>query len=269
LALHFLKQESFRFPARHLIFVLQITLAMKKILFLFSILPLLLLTNCGGNGGNATQAGFVTRGSDQAEHLDRFEQEIQTFEAADKAAMPPKNAVLFVGSSSIRLWPDLAADFDPMPVINRGFGGSTIPEVRYYAGRIIWKYEPRVIVFYCGENDIAEETPIAVVFQNFKKFIGEVEHHLPGTEVVFISAKPSPNRWPLWRSFQQFNNMAEQFALNRERLHYEDISGTLLSENGEPDKSLFVEDMLHMNRRGYEKWVEVLKPVLSGLMAEG
>jgi len=241
---------------------------MKRILFLFSFLPLVLLTNCGDDGGNATKAGFYSRGG-QPQHLDRFEQEIQAFEAAGKEAMPPKGAVLFAGSSSIRLWPDLAADFDPMPVINRGFGGSTIPELMYYAGRIIWKYEPRVLVFYCGENDIKEETPAAVVFQNFKKFIGEVEQHLPNTEVVFISAKPSPDRWPLWRSFQQFNDMAKQFAQNRSRLHYVDISGTLLSENGVPDKSLFVEDMLHMNRRGYEKWVELLKPVISGLMTNG
>ncbi|MFQ5445406.1 MAG: SGNH/GDSL hydrolase family protein [Saprospiraceae bacterium] len=241
---------------------------MKKVLFLFFFLSLILLTNCDGDGGNATQAGFVARGG-QAEHLDRFEQEIQAFEAADKKAMPPKNAVLFVGSSSIRLWPDLAADFAPMPVINRGFGGSTIPEVRYYADRIIWKYEPRVIVFYCGENDVKEETPPAVVFQNFKKFIGEVERHLPGTEVVFVSAKPSPSRWPLWSSFQRFNNMAEHFAENRPRLYYVDISGTLLSENGAPDKTLFTEDMLHMNSRGYEKWGEVLRPVISRLLVEG
>jgi lysophospholipase L1-like esterase len=241
---------------------------MQRILFLFSFLSLILLTNCGGDGGNATQAGFNSRGG-QAAHLDRYEQEIQTFEAADKEAMPPKGAVLFAGSSSIRLWPGLGASFASMPVINRGFGGCTIPEVMHYAERIIWKYEPRVLVFYCGENDIKEETPPAVVFQNFKKFIGGIEQNLPNTEVVFISAKPSPGRWPLWRSFQQFNGMAEQFAQNRERLHFVDISGTLLSENGEPDKSLFLEDMLHMNRQGFEKWVEVLKPVISGLMTEG
>ena len=106
------------------------TLAMKKAFFLFSFLPLLLLTNCSGSGGNATQAGFASRGN-QAEHLDRYEQEIQAFEAADKKGMPPKNGVLFAGSSSIRLWPDLAADFAGTSVINRGFGGSTSPEVGY------------------------------------------------------------------------------------------------------------------------------------------
>jgi lysophospholipase L1-like esterase len=195
--------------------------------------------------------------------IDRFEDEIKKYEEADKAQMPAKGGVLFVGSSSFRLWSTVAQDFAPLPVINRGFGGSTTPEVMHYAKRIVYKYEPSVIVYYCGENDMASETPPQVAFQNFKKFIGETEKNLATTTVVFVSAKPSPSRWALWKDFQQFNSMVEQFAKNRPNLRYVDISKELLGANGEPDASLFVEDKLHINASGYAKWTAVLKPIVT------
>ncbi len=195
--------------------------------------------------------------------IDRFEDEIKKFEAGDQAKMPAKGGVLFVGSSSFRMWNTAAEDFAPLPVINRGFGGSTTPEVMHYAKRIIYKYEPSVIVYYCGENDMASETPPQVAFQNFKKFIGETEKNLPNASVIALSAKPSPSRWALWKNFQQFNMMVEQFAQNRPNLRYVDISGLLLGANGEPDSALFVEDKLHMNAGGYAKWTSTLKPIIT------
>ena len=238
-------------------------IAMKNLGIIFSLACLFFVfSGCKSDNKNS-QAGFLSRG--QPEHPDRFEQEIQKFEATDKTKMPPKGAVLFVGSSSIRLWSTLEKDFAPLPVINRGFGGSTIPEVMYYAKRIIYTYQPGVIVFYCGENDLAENEAPPVTFQNFKKFIGETEKNLPNTPVVFISAKPSPSRWNLWREIQQFNSMVEHFAENRPSLHYLDITGTLIGPDGQPDPALFVEDKLHMNSQGYDRWVKTLKPVVQEL----
>jgi lysophospholipase L1-like esterase len=239
---------------------------MKKISFLFSLTILLVMfAGCKTDNKNS-QAGMFPRG--EPDHLDRFEQEIQQFEAADKTAMPPKGSVLFVGSSSIRLWSTLEKDFAPLPVINRGFGGSTIPEVIYYANRIVYKYQPGVVVFYCGENDIAENQAPPVVFQNFKKFIGETEKNLPNTPVIFISAKPSPSRWNLWREMQQFNSMVEKFAENRPSLRYVNITSSLMGLDGQPNSALFVEDKLHMNSQGYERWVKILKPVVQEMYAK-
>jgi lysophospholipase L1-like esterase len=239
---------------------------MRKILrlhvYLLLSIALVACAGCKGKSSDSDQASVFPRGG-QAIEIDRFEEEIAKFEEADKAKMPAKDAILFVGSSSIRLWSDLGDDFAPLPVINRGFGGSTIPEVMYYAKRIVWKYSPRLIVFYCGENDIAESTAPAIVFQNFKKFIGETEKNLPNTTVIFISAKPSPQRWSLWRDFQQLNAMVEQFAQNRPTLKFADIRGALLGADGQPNAALFTEDKLHLNRAGYEKWVEILKPLVT------
>ncbi|MCF8244300.1 MAG: hypothetical protein K9J37_05800 [Saprospiraceae bacterium] len=235
---------------------------MKKYLFSVLLATLLAATfSCKNEPGKMSRAGLIPRGD--TTKVDRFEEEIKKFEAADQVQMPAKGGVLFVGSSSFRMWSTVAADFAPLPVTNRGFGGSTTPEVMHYAPRIVYKYQPSVIVYYCGENDIASETPPQVAFQNFKKFIGETEKNLPNATVVALSAKPSPSRWALWKNFQQFNMMVEQFAQNRPNLRYVDISGQLLGANGEPDPTLFVEDKLHMNASGYAKWTAVLKPIIT------
>ena len=226
----------------------------------------LLAISCKENKPNNQHGSLLPRG--EAKHLDRFEHEIQAFEKADKEAMPAKGSILFVGSSSIRLWSSLKDDFAPMPVVNRGFGGSTIAEVNYYADRIVHKYAPSLIVFYCGENDLVEGSPPAIVFQDFKKFIGETEKNLPDVPVVYISAKPSPARWEHWRKYETLNKMVGQFAKARPNLHFIDIAELLMGENGKPDPALFVDDQLHLNRSGYAKWTEALRPVLEGLYEE-
>ncbi|MEO1260689.1 MAG: SGNH/GDSL hydrolase family protein [Bacteroidota bacterium] len=242
---------------------------MKFKLNLSIFLVLLLAGNfgCSSDKSKNHHGSMIPRGQSE-QHHDRFEQEIQAFEKADAAAMPDEGIILFTGSSSIRMWSTLAEDFAPMPVINRGFGGSTIAEVNHYADRIVHKYKPGLIVFYCGENDIVEERPPAVVFQDFKKFIGETEKNLADVPVAYISAKPSPARWDHWRKYETLNNMVRQFANARPDLHFIDISETLLGENGQPDPALFIEDQLHMNGDGYAKWTEVLRPVVESLYKE-
>lgn len=237
---------------------------MKKLLtfILASTLALSFATfsACKARQPGNNQAGFVGRG--QSEKIDRYEAEIKKYEEADQLKMPPKGAVLFTGSSSIRMWKTLEQDFAPLPVLNRGFGGSTLPEVGYYAQRIIYKYRPAVVVLYCGENDIAENEAPPFAFQNFKKLIGDLEQNLPEATVIVVSAKPSPLRWNLWPSIRQYNKLTEQFAKNRPNLRYVDISELLLGADGQPDARLFTEDKLHINSSGYERWVKTLKPVI-------
>ncbi len=232
---------------------------MKNILWL-ALIGVFCALGCNSDNPKSQQAGILPRGAQQ--QLTRFEKEIEAFEKADAVRMPPQNAILFVGSSSIRLWPALDSAFAPLPVIQRGFGGSTIPEVIYYADRIVWKYKPAIIVFYCGENDIAEGSAPAIAFQRFKEFIALKEKHLPNAQLVVLSAKPSPARWHLWSDFQRFNYMVQQFAANRPDVLFIDLSFTLLNADGKPDPSLYVEDQLHLNRQGYARWERVLKPIL-------
>lgn len=239
---------------------------MKKqsLLLLTAAICLLAVPGCKQDAGKS-QAGLLP--SLPASHLDRFEMEIQAYEATDAKQLPPIGGVVFAGSSSIRLWGSLAADFSNLPAINRGFGGSTLPEVTHYAPRVIYKYQPRAVVLYCGENDMAEGAAPAVAFQSFKQFIGETEKNLPNATIVVLSAKPSPSRWQLWKSFGQYNSMVAQFVKNRPNLRYVDIGGLMLGPDGQPDPSLFTEDNLHMNASGYAKWAAALKPVLEPIFA--
>ncbi len=194
----------------------------------------------------------------------RFEEEIKKFEDSDKDQFPPKDAILFTGSSSIRMWETLENDMNPLPVINRGFGGSTIPEVIQYADRIVFPYEPQIIVFYCGENDIHEKALPQIVFQNFKKFVGMVNEKLPNTQIVYLSMKPSLDRWDEWRSFQVGNGMIKQFASSQEKVHYLNV-GMMMMENEKPDSNIFIADGLHLNEHGYARWTSLIKPFLENL----
>lgn len=232
-------------------------------LFLSTLFFFTLFFACKNTPSNTQQGSLLPRG--KVLHIDRFEQEIQNFEAADSKEMPAAGSLLFIGSSSIRLWSSLTDDFAPMSVINRGFGGSTIEEVNHYADRIVHKYNPSVIVIYCGENDLTEGRSPALVFQDFKKFIGETEKNLGKVPVAYISAKPSPARWEHWRKFETLNRMVEQFAKGRPNLRFINISQSLMSDTGEPDSTLFVEDQLHMNSGGYANWTDVVRPVVEGL----
>ena len=141
----------------------------------------------------------------------RFEDEIASFEAADKLNPPPKGSVLFVGSSSIRVWPNLKADFPNIEVLQRGFGGSTLDEVDHYAPRIVLPYCPRLIVLYAGDNDLAEGRTPAQILGDFKTFVGLVRPSMPKTRIVFVSIKPSTARVALLGKMREANALVRQY----------------------------------------------------------
>src|SRR5690554_5849357 len=127
-----------------------------------------------------------------------WEKEIQKFEQQDRVEMPAPGGILFVGSSSIRGWRSVAEDYPDRHVINRGFGGSEIGDVLHFFDRVILKYEPRQVVLYAGDNDIASGKSAETVFGNFKKLVGKFEEQLPDTELIFLSIKPSTARWEMY-----------------------------------------------------------------------
>ena len=147
--------------------------------------------------------------------VNRFENAILNMEREDSLRTPHENEILFIGSSSIRLWKNLLVDMLPLNVINRGFGGSTIPEVNYYVNRIVLPYKPPLIVFYCGENDITDGFTPQEVKASFVEFDNMVHLYLPKTQVVFISMKPSLARWELWDQFKEGNQLIKSYIETR------------------------------------------------------
>jgi lysophospholipase L1-like esterase len=192
-----------------------------------------------------------------------FENDIEAFEAADRKQMPPADATLFVGSSTIRFWTTLATDFPEFPTINRGFGGSRIADSTFYADRIVFPYHPKRIVFYAGDNDLAEGESPEQVHDDFSAFVQRVRSQLPTAPIYFISIKPSLLRWRIVDKIREANRLIAQDIAADPSLHYVDVFTPMLGPDGKPRKELFRWDGLHMVRAGYELWISILKPALA------
>lgn len=195
------------------------------------------------------------------DQLTRFESEIEAMEQRAEQGVRP-GGVVFLGSSSIRMWPSLQNDFPGLPVANLGFGGATLPEVNHYFQRIVPPYQPEMIVIYCGENDIAEGATPSEVFQSFRKFVELTGRSQRGTRIIYISMKPSPARWELWPKFQEANAMIQTLANQLNNVTYADITSYMLDGDGQPIEQLFLEDGLHMNQLGYTRWASALSPII-------
>jgi lysophospholipase L1-like esterase len=188
-----------------------------------------------------------------------WEQDMQRFEAEDAEAPPPRDGVLFIGSSSIRFWDTLAADFPDVAVINRGFGGSEIRDSTWYVDRIVIPYKPRQIVLYAGDNDLSNGRTPGQVHEDLRAFVHRVRRDLPDVHIAYIANKPSPARARLLDVQRQANALIASDA-GRLRVDYIDVFTPMLDARGQPRTDLFVEDRLHMNRAGYELWREVVAP---------
>lgn len=187
---------------------------------------------------------------------------IDKFTAADKTTPPPRQGIVFVGSSSIALWKTLQADFPGLPVINRGFGGSELGDSVFYADRIIIPYAPKTVVVYAGENDINAGKSPESVHENFNALRARIHAALPQTRIVYIAMKPSPSRWKLREKFTQGNALIAAECRKDPRLTFLDVWTPMLDAKGEPRPELFVKDMLHMNADGYVIWTRLLTPLL-------
>ena len=189
----------------------------------------------------------------------RFEAEILKFEAVDRRIPPPPRPILFVGSSSVRLWTNLPASYLGRPVLNRGFGGSTLKDLLRYFSRVVVPYSPSVLVVYEGDNDLAEGQTPAGIAQDLALLLDRSESELPGTEVLLMTVKPSPLRLHLLEAQRDFNRRLGAMAAARRRVNVVDVASPLLNSLGEPDPRFFASDRLHLNADGYETW---LKPVM-------
>jgi lysophospholipase L1-like esterase len=191
-----------------------------------------------------------------------FENEINAFKKQDSLQFPGTGKILFVGSSSFRLWKDLQGDFPKHPLINRGFGGSTFKEILLYKDEIIRPYAPKQIVIYCGENDLAGGASTLEVFNNFKALFGYIRGFSPKTSIVFVSIKPSPSRKHIFEKVKEANTLIRNYIGKQKLTVFVDTFSLMLDSDGNFKEELFVEDRLHMNRKGYDIWKAALEPHL-------
>ncbi|QDT95793.1 SGNH/GDSL hydrolase family protein [Gimesia aquarii] len=199
---------------------------------------------------------------EKSEHdFKRWERSISEFELKDQKQGVQKQGVLFVGSSSIRLW-DLEKYFPSQKAINRGFGGSEIVDSTHFADRIILNHEPRLIFLYAGDNDLSRDRTAEEVAGDFQKFTEVIHKRLPKTRIVFIAIKPSLRRWELADTIMKANQLICQRCANHNFLDYADVWNPMLGADCKPRPELFKSDGLHLNHEGYLVWTKVVKPYL-------
>jgi hypothetical protein len=194
-----------------------------------------------------------------------FANEIREFKHMDSLKFPPQNGILFIGSSSIRLWTDLEQRFAGKSIIKRGVGGSQLWQlVDYYTPYILFPYHPRKIFIYEGDNDIAAGKDAKFVADEFQKLWVMIHQQLPNAAIYYMSIKPSPSRARFKNEMDLANQLIKNYLAGKPNSTYIDLSTVILKPNSSaPDSSLFKSDYLHLNSKGYDKWQKVLEPYVN------
>ncbi len=222
-------------------------------------LPALFLLLAACEPGSASSDAAAEQAVAIDSSLLRFEGEVQAYEAADRSSRPVSGLVLFVGSSSLRLWTDVAGDLKPLPVLNRGFGGSTFRELNHYFDRLVTPYRPRFVVVYEGDNDIVDpETSPEEVLAELERFGELMEQKVPYARWYMLAVKPSPSRRSLLPKALETNRLFREYCETNPKAEYLDVFSPMLTADGRIRGELFGPDSLHMNDKGYEVWKNVM-----------
>lgn len=190
--------------------------------------------------------------------------EVQQFKKQDSIQFPSANQILFIGSSSFTNWKDVQQYFPSYPILNRAFGGSSLIDLIRYRYDVLYAYQPKQIVMYCGENDFAASDTISVdvVVQRFKTLFTLIRAKYPAVPFAYVSMKPSPSRVHLMPKFDDANNQIKAFLLKKNKTKFIDVYHSMLNADGTPIAEIFLTDNLHMNAKGYAIWKKLIQPVL-------
>jgi len=198
----------------------------------------------------------------RAQQADPWAKEMAAFEEQDRAH-PAVGGIVFVGSSSIRLW-DLAKSFPGLDALNRGFGGSQLSDSVNHIDLLVLRHKPHTVIVYAGDNDIAAGKTPQQVANDFKAFVTKARAVLPATRIAYIGIKPSIQRWALVAKMRDANRLIREFCATDDRVGFIDVDGPMLGWDEKPRKELFVADGLHMTDEGYALWTTLVRPFVEG-----
>ena len=197
---------------------------------------------------------FMAKGQDPL----RFEEEVVQIQQKYEEVPPLEEAIVFTGSSSIKMWKDIQSYFPEQPIINTGFGGSQTSDLIQYVDELIIQYQPIKVFIYEGDNDISEGKPTSEIMEDMHTLVGKIKSKLPEAQIFLISAKPSISRWHLKENYLELNRHLKEYTQSHENLEFVDVWTPMLDGEGNPRANIFLEDQLHMNQTGYDIWSEVL-----------
>jgi lysophospholipase L1-like esterase len=193
----------------------------------------------------------------------RFQAEIDAFLEQDKVNPPPRQGILFIGSSIFRQWDGLEKQMAPLPVFNRAFGGSRTGDILFYMDKIVLPYEPTIIVYYCGSNDINAGEKAQAISGRFREFAGRVHVKLPHTRIFFVSINRAPQKEDRWNIVDEANSQVRTYCLKDPRMGFIDVNPALFDREGNPRLELYQEDRLHFKPEAYVAFAAIVKPVLT------
>ena len=207
---------------------------------------------------------FLCNAHLHAQTAPKFWSDVVAFKKKDSLQSPIEQPILFIGSSSFTRWKDVQTYFPNYPILNRGFGGSTLIDVMRYAYDIIIPYKPKQVLIYCGENDLAAADSITAneVVLRFKTLYGMIRTNLPNTTIDFISIKPSPSRAGIQQKVQDANQQIQRFLKKQKKAHFINVYKAMLDAQGQMREELYVQDCLHMKPEGYAIWKKIIEPYL-------
>ena len=193
----------------------------------------------------------------------RFQPAIDAFLDSDKINPPPRQAILFIGSSIFRQWENLKEQMAPLPVFNRAFGGSRTGEVLFYMDKIVLPYEPAIIVYYCGSNDVNAGEKAEAISGRFREFVARVHAKLPDTRIFYVSINRAPQKKDRWDVVDEANRRVHAYCLTDERLGFIDVNPALFDREGNPRLDLYREDQLHFKPHAYAEFTAIIKPIVA------
>lgn len=188
--------------------------------------------------------------------------QIEAYHKSDSLNFPEKGQILFIGSSSIRMWKNIKSYFPGYPVLSRGFGGAWMSDVLYHMQNLVLNYKPKQIVLYAGENDLSNGRTPEALLEDVKTFVRMTDIHLPGVPILLLSIKPSPFSSRILKKQHQYNSALSEYAKTKKQLKYIDVASVLLNKDGIPIDSFYMKDRLHMQNNAYEEWAKILTPYL-------
>jgi lysophospholipase L1-like esterase len=192
----------------------------------------------------------------------RFEKNVQAYEAADRTNPPPQNAILLVGDSQFFRWETVAEDLPDFTIVNRGIDSLQTSDLVYFADRLVLPYHPRMIVLHIGGNDVHVGKSAEQVLTDFKSFVAKVRAHFPAIPIAFSSLTPGPGRWEEAPRRKETNQLIKQYIATQPNLHFIDLWDAMLTADGQPRKDLWVADGVHPNHAGYLLRVKIMRPLL-------
>lgn len=205
---------------------------------------------------------FLLCGNLVAQVGGRFQDQIDAFIQADLVHPPPKGAILFIGSSIFRQWKHLDSQMSPMPVFNRAFGGSRTNEIFYYSDKIVFPYQPKIIVYYCGSNDVNANEPAEAIFARIREFSERVKMQLPKTTIYFASIHKAPQKKDKWNVVDAVNLLLKNYCEKTKSREYIEMNPILFDKDGGPRLELFLADKLHFKESAYVEFAALIKPIL-------